>query len=217
MKKDNIFTTILLILIIALGGYIGYDKFISKDTNNSNKSEQSQTNTNYENTTKEETNTYKSLSIDNSNCLNDCSNTEYNLGFSIAGDGIDISMVYKNNKKINVNIDRKLLESIYLYKFYSDETMYTFEFNKNIQDVFVGHIGQDTSAPMLFVLFEDGTVQYIDLYSKITTGKTIQKELTNVKNIIKFYSASNVKGGYLTVLAQTLDGNFYDLEKIINN
>lgn len=225
-KKKNgsiVAIVILGILVVALSVYIGYNKFLNKNTaNTTEENSKSETNAKKENKTKEETNTYKTLTIDNSNCLTDCTNIEYTLGSSVAGDGIEVWIANNENTKINVNINRTLLKNIYAYEFSSNEDMYTFEFTKKIQDTFVGHIGQDSSMPMLFILLEDGSVQYIDLYNKITTGNSSQKELSGVQNIIKFYSAGtrtkgSEMGGIMTVLAQTFDGKFYDLYEIIYN
>lgn len=228
MKTENkngsiVAIVILAILVVGLGGYIVYDKFLSKNViETTEENSKSEMNTKTENKINEETNTYKALTIDNSNCLTDCNNIEYTLGSSIAGDGIEVWIANNENTKINVNINRTLLKNIYAYEFSSNEDMYTFEFTKKIQDTFVGHIGQDSSMPMLFVLLEDGSVQYVDLYSKITSGNASPKELSNVQNIIKFYSAGvrtkeSETSGVMTVLAQTFDGKFYDLEKIIYN
>lgn len=217
-KGIIILVVFLTILVICLAAYIGYDKFMSnEDTNTIVKSTKSEPKEDGENS--KETDVYKPFIINESNCITDCKNVEYNLGFSVAGDGVEAWINHEDNTKINVNINRRLLKDIYVYEFNSNEDTYTFEFNKRIQDAFIGHIGQDTSIPMLFVLLEDGSVQKIDLYSKITTGNTSQKELINVKNVIKFYSASartkgTQTGVITTVLAQTSDGKFYDLSRI---
>lgn len=215
---------ILIILVIALGGYTIYDKFLSKEEPITTEESSKKVNNTKNGIESDKIDEYKALFIDNSNCLTDCNNVEYKLGSSVAGDGIEVWIANNEGTKINVNINRRLLKNEYAYQFSSDEDMYTFEFTKKIQDVFVGHIGQDSSIPMLFILLEDGSVQYIDLYSKITTGNFNPIELSNVKNVIKFYSASchvNVKegepnaGGSITVLAQTSNGSFYDLKDII--
>ncbi len=216
-KKTTMIIIILLILVIGLSGYTIYDQFLSKEEDTTvEKSSVNKNNTKNESESAK-INNYEALLIDNSNCLTDCNNIEYTLGSSIAGDGIE---VWFTNSKVNVNINRNLLKNEYAYQFISNEDTYTFDFTKKIQDVFIGHIGQDVSIPMLFILLEDGSVQYIDLYSRITTGDSTAIELSNVKNVIKFYSARvHDKGtelsGIITVLAQTSNGSFYDLRSII--
>lgn len=224
MKKNNkilvVVIVILSVLVILLGGYIGYDKIFNKEKDTSFEDSKKEI---VDNKSEEKTDSYKDLSIDNSKCLTDCSDIKYEVVASIAGDGVYASIINDEKTEVAVSINRELLKEKYLYEFGTDDSVYHFQFPKKVQDIFIGHIGQDASMPMLFVLMEDGSVTYVDLYSKITTGEAKQIKLVGVSNIIKFYTVSarsknqEVTGQIITVLAQKEDGSFYDLEKIIFN
>lgn len=222
-KSSNI---IFIVIIIALLGYIGYDKFLTKEEtdkkdNNTTTEEVEKTEEKKEETTIEKKE-YQSLVIDESNCITDCSKVNYTIGSSIAGDGVEVWLEEGNTdrNKVVVNVNKELLKKEYLYQISLSDDSFKIEFDKKIQDIFVGNVGQDSSIPILFVLFDDGTVQYVDLYNKITTGNAKIKDLSQVKNVTKFYSASvrtkeSNSTSVMTVLAQTNDGKFYDLEKYV--
>lgn len=85
-------------------------------------------------------------------------------------------------------------------------------FEKKIIDVFFGEMGQSSSGDTLFILLEDGTVEYIPIVhmfnnaqeSPISYGK-----INNVNDVTKF-TLANTSGG-VTTLAIKSDGTFYDL------
>ncbi len=87
------------------------------------------------------------------------------------------------------------------------------EFSKNVADVFIGHMGQSPSSDTIFILLEDGTVEYIPIiyaFSRIDEGglKSYGK-LVGVSGVVKFMPAGTWGGR--DVLAIRNDGSFYVL------
>ena len=70
---------------------------------------------------------------------------------------------------------------------------------------------------------EDGTIAYIPVYQTLSTngaeGLATYQTISNVKDVVKFYTANVTSGtsSGVTVLAQTKDGTLYDLAPMINN
>ena len=99
----------------------------------------------------------------------------------------------------------------------------TITFNNKVNDVLFSGIGQDRTGDIILFLMEDGTIAYIPVYQTLSTngaeGLATYQTISNVKDVVKFYTASVTSGtsSGVTVLAQTKDGILYDLAPMINN
>lgn len=78
-------------------------------------------------------------------------------------------------------------------------------------------MGYDITWACLFILMEDGSVEYIPLYDAIRDNniKSYGK-INDIENITNLYSVCAKKkgspiGGFQSIIAQKSDGSFYDL------
>ena len=86
-------------------------------------------------------------------------------------------------------------------------------FDKKIMDVFFGGMGQSKSGDTLFILLEDGTVEYIPIvhmFNHVQGDVVSYGKINGINNVLKFTLAST-SGGDVTTLAIKRDGTFYDL------
>lgn len=87
-------------------------------------------------------------------------------------------------------------------------------FTKKIIDVFFGGMGQDMSGDTLFILLEDGTVEYIPLvhmFNSSGVDPISYGKIAGVTDVTKFVLATSNGGTGVTTLAVKADGTFYDL------
>lgn len=85
-------------------------------------------------------------------------------------------------------------------------------FDKKIVDVFFGEMGQSSSGDTLFILLEDGTVEYIPIvhmFNHVQAEVVSYGKINGVSDVTKF-TLSSTSGG-VTTLAIKNDGTFYDL------
>lgn len=85
-------------------------------------------------------------------------------------------------------------------------------FDKKIVDIFFGEMGQDSSGDTLFILLEDGTVEYIPvvhMFNHVQAEVVSYGKIINISDVIKFTLSSTSNG--VTTLAIKSDGSFYDL------
>lgn len=85
-------------------------------------------------------------------------------------------------------------------------------FEKKIIDVFFGGMGQDSSGDTVFILLEDGTVEYIlivHMFNHVQGASVSYGKINGVTDVTKFTLASTSSG--VTTLAIRSDGTFYDL------
>ena len=97
----------------------------------------------------------------------------------------------------------------------------TIQFDQTIADVFYGSHGQNGPfGDTIFILLEDGSVEYIPLVhafkESVATIKSYGK-LDGVSDVVKFSMAAVEDGfsGYGTTIAIKSDGSFYDLSTIL--
>lgn len=86
-------------------------------------------------------------------------------------------------------------------------------FNKKIVDVFFGGMGQSMSGDTVFILLEDGTVEYIPIvhmFNNVQGAVSSYGKINGVSDVVKFTLASTSDGD-VTTLAIKKDGTFYDL------
>ncbi|WP_423364036.1 hypothetical protein [Mycoplasma sp. P36-A1] len=79
-------------------------------------------------------------------------------------------------------------------------------------------IGQNSSYSALFMIMEDGSVEYLKLKAIIEGGNS-QGSIEGVNNIVRVEQANigyNQGGGAVTAIAIDADGNFYDLNNYID-
>lgn len=94
----------------------------------------------------------------------------------------------------------------------NDMTSSKINFDKKIVDIFFGEMGQDSSGDTLFILLEDGTVEYIPIVHMFnhTQAEVVSYgKINNISDVIKFTLSSTSDG--VTTLAIKSDGSFYDL------
>ncbi len=221
----HVFVGILLGIIIC-GGVVfatyelGYLTFNGKeekvDTENDNATNNDQT---------EEDTSASSLEFDTSNIKNG-GESSYTLA-NYSGT-INIS-IDETGKVATLSYNRATLSNTYLLNW--DLTgveegvleSQTITFNNKVNDVLFSGIGQDRTGDIILFLMEDGTIAYIPIYQTLSTngveGLTTYQTISNVKDVVKFYTASVTSGtsSGVTVLAQTKDGTLYDLAPMINN
>ena len=85
-------------------------------------------------------------------------------------------------------------------------------FEKKIVDVYFGGMGQSSANDTLFILLEDGTVEYIPIVHMFNHTQAEVKSygiINGVSDIVKFMLSSTTYG--VTTLAVKSDGTFYDL------
>lgn len=101
----------------------------------------------------------------------------------------------------------------------SDRQSLNINFEKKIVDVFFGGMGQSITGDTVFILLEDGTVEYIPIvhmfnHLQDTTPASYGK-VNGISGVAKFILASTSDG--VTTLAMKNDGTFYDLERVLEN
>ena len=88
------------------------------------------------------------------------------------------------------------------------------KFDKKIIDVFFGGMGQSSSGDTLFILLEDGTVEYIPIvhmFNHVQGAPVSYGKINGVTDVTKFVLSTNSAGNGVTTLALKSDGTFYDL------
>lgn len=227
MEKKNVKGLVIafiisLIVIICLVGFICYDKGIIFSSNtktgkkqNTNKVEQKEENSSKNNFNSE------NLVIRSDKCLN-CENSNNHYYLVSSYDHIDEVKAYfsSNDNKTGVvliDIDEYNKKAVSNYSL--SNTVLKYKFQKEIRNVIVSNIGQEELAPIVVFLMNDGTLNYVDIYSGLENNNLSNyKEINNINNIIALYQVANCSEEYCnynTILAQTIDGNFYDLMKVV--
>lgn len=88
----------------------------------------------------------------------------------------------------------------------------TIVFDKKVVDIFFGSMGQSSSGDTLFILLEDGTVEYIPIvhmFNHTQAEVTSYGRIDGINDVAKFILSST--SGGVTTLAVKSDGTFYDL------
>ena len=238
-KKGNkvlvIAVVILSILVIALGGYICYDKVRTKnDAKTEEKTEKSKYSNNTEEKKGEESSTTSLVTIlDLTKSLNTTGITYSNATDVNGTYGISISK-NPHNGTVYLSLDTTILST-----YDHSSSLYTGTVNKykieglskDYKSAFVGTLGQDASGITIFFLMEDGTVEYTPFYMKngglnythnieneYLGYFTIEGRVEGVSDVDKFYNVDASKGsGWKTTIGAKADGSFYDLGSVINS
>lgn len=217
--KNNVaLIVIIVILLIAVIGLVGYI-YLNKDNLSSTKyvTESNNTNTNAKNNTEtttktQETKTNSTILFDGSKSINS-SEKKYTL--SCQGNaGIWIT-VDSTQKVLTFSFTPTRVVEFYPLTWTStrsDMSSSNINFEKKIVDVFFGGMGQSSSGDTLFILLEDGTVEYIPIvhmFNHVQGAPVSYGKINGVSDVTKF-TLSSTSGG-VTTLAIKNDGTFYDL------
>lgn len=236
-KGPVIIIIILVLVIVGLSTYILSDKGIiftnKEEKTESNKKETTKTDKkdNDDNTTKEE-DTIKPLDL--SKCLNNSTNT-YSDQSEAPASKYGLSMSINQDKmSVTLNIDWATFGPISGATAYVG-TVKTYQitgFTSKVKAAYIGDVGQDATGITLFFLMEDNTVSYMPMFiwKQDTQGNIyqvmnytndnfiIKGVLPTAKDVINLYIANASNGsGYITTIAATKDGSFYDLGLLFTN
>ncbi len=235
-KGPVIIIIILVLVIIGLSTYILSDKGIiftnKEEKTESNKKDtttKTDKNTNSDDNTTKEEDTIKPLDL--SKCLNNSTNTYSNQSEAPANKyGLSMS-VNQDKMSVTLNIDWATFGPISGATSYVG-TVQTYQvtgFTSKVKSAYIGDVGQDATGITLFFLMEDSTVSYMPMFiwKKDTQGNgysqmnytndnfVIKGVLPTAKDVINLYIAN--APGYITTIAATKDGSFYDLGELFTN
>ena len=212
--KGLVVALVLFILIsLGLGGYIVYDKVLTKEEvkteSNEKKSDK-----------KVEINKDSELVLkfDEDKVIN-----HKDMDYKMYETLLSMQVSTEGENKATISFDKsKIYTDFGVENNANIKDSYDIEFDNEIADIFIGGIGQDSSGTFVFFLMEDGTVQYIEVYKALQNNDFSPKKANDVNNIIKFKNVSAATkeantSGIVTVLAMKKDGTFYDMSKVINN
>lgn len=212
---------ILLIAVLGLGSYI----FLNKDVLiNKNCTNESKNNTTTKNETSKDNKDTKDTNDDSQS--NVVSSIIFDGSKSLNSSGQNYTLSCQGNAGIWVSVDstQKVLTFSFtpsrVVEFYSlswtsdrnDVSTSTINFEKKIVDVYFGEMGQSSSGDTLFILLEDGTVEYIPIvhmFNNAQDGPISYGKINGINDVVKF-SLANTSNG-VTTLAIKADGSFYDL------
>lgn len=209
----NIVITILAILVVVLGGYVVYDKFMVEKKESTNQTEE-------KNDTSEK-NTNSRVGLDISKCKN-CNVSGFDEGeyysYGILADEYDPRVYLDSSRKVKVDsIDTEG------YRISGVPTAYEItNFDKDVVDIIIYSDGMDIGSYTLLYLMSDGTVEYTPLYDALRnqTFKSYGR-LEGIEDVVRFYKVAVVlhsevrANAYNSVLVQTSDGSYYDLHGIM--
>lgn len=221
MKEKNnsllMYLVIILFLIcLVMGSYIFIKEFNKNDIMISEKNNENFQNNNSQNIVE---------TTDNLNVQSKENIIIFDESKSINSDEKDYELSCQGNAGIwvTVNENQELIFSFTpkrVVEYYSldwksdreDMIKNIIRFDKKIADIFFGTMGQDSSNDTLFILLEDGTVEYIPIvhmFNNVQESPISYGKINDVSDITKFVLASTQNG--VTTLAIKSDGSFYDM------
>ena len=218
-KKNNnsvltILVVVLLLVCLTMGVYIFTNKNENSGGNNTNNNNNNLTNSEQSNA-KDYANA-KILVFDGSKSLN--TERTYRLIDSNAA-GVH-AIVKPSQNELDFSFVPSRVVSVYALNWASqrnDVVTNTIKFDKKITDIYFGGFGQTADDDTLFILLDDGTVEYIPLVHMFNNAQehaVSYGKVPGATDVVKFVSAQ-VSGekasGYVTTLAIRSDGSFYDM------
>lgn len=242
-KKVPITTILLVMIILGMGIYIMYDKGIIfsdaevQDKKSNNKKDIVEK----KKQDSEENNSLEIKPLDISKCLNNTTN-KYSNYTDIEGNYGLSTKINPDKKSVTLSINWNTFGPLSTASSYSSEVIdYQITgFSKEINQVFIGDVGQDAMGITIFYVMDDQTVEYTPMfvrktdsqnntyyemnyrYQKGADGKitgtyfATNATLADAKNVVKLYSADASNGsGWRTTIGATKDGSFYDLGAMI--
>lgn len=222
-KKDRgpiIIIAILILIVVCIGAYL----LGNKDTILKNKQENTEINKNDD--------SIKPLDL--SKCLNNSTNTYSNEG-KASSSSSDLSVSVNSDKtSATLKIDWTGFGPISGEESYPNTTKsYQITgFTSKIKAAYIGDMGQDATSITLFFLMEDSTVSYMPMFiwKKDSQGNielqmnytgenfTVKGVLPKAKDVVELYTVNASNGsGWVTTIAATKDGSFYDLGELFTN
>lgn len=238
-KKSNVSLVVLVILLVIICLGMGAYIFINKDNNkcdvktdnaqsnnaesNSDSNITSNNSSNIQNNS--ETNSNKSNEVKNNiivfNGTKALNSTEKNYTLSCQGNAGIFVTVGSTQKELTFSFTPSKVVDYYSLKWNSTKTgtnQDIIKFDKKIIDVFFGGMGQDSSGDTLFILLEDGTVEYIPIvhmFNHVQGAPVSYGKINGVTDVTKFVLSSTAGG--VTTLAVKSDGSFYDMWYALKN
>ena len=213
-KRNPIITILLMILCLALGAGGTYYYFevynVKENTETAEKKEKTEA---------IEENKATLIEFDASKCIND-KTTNYTLADYDNSTGLSMKLG-SDKKTVTLNINWNIYGQLIKASAYSSEVK-SYEvnnFSQEVEDIYIGGVGQAAGGETALYLMKDGTVEYTPI-AKANTSNNFSSfgMLKDVNDIVKFYTADASvpnSSGYVTILAQKADGTFYDLSKIL--
>lgn len=226
-KSNVFFIVIILILLVVIGCLTSYI-FLNKDNSSVNKyvTENGNKNSEKENISEDcksninvpEEKNDSVLVFDSSKSLN---STEKNYTLSCQGNAGIWVTVDSTQKQLTFSFAPAKVVQYYQLNWSS--TSYNLKsdiikFDKKIMDVFFGSMGQTSSGDTLFILLEDGTVEYIPIVHMFNNSQAAPisyGKINGVTGVTKFVLSST--SGSVTTLAVKSDGSFYDMWYSLKN
>lgn len=216
---------ILAISTCGLGGYLIYDKCLQKDEIKTASTETTTNNT--EDTAASPIENEASTISDNFSVArllfdNQVTNSDrYNYRIADSNTkGIGF-LINEDHNSLHAGISWSEVNDRWSINSLSKYQNVTIPYNQKIVSILTAGIGQ--AETYLFVLLEDGTIEYTNLLTAAKNNDfTSQGKVPNVENIINLQTASyspkeGPTGGGVTVLACSTDGTFYDLGAALND
>lgn len=219
-KKNNnsvltILVVVLLLVCLTMGVYIFTNKNENSGGNNNNNNN-NPTNSEQTNTSTKDFANAKILVFDGSKSLN----TKRTYGL-VDGNAAGVhAMVKPSQNELDFSFVPSRVVSVYALNWASqrnDVVTNTIKFDKKITDIYFGGFGQTADGDTLFILLDDGTVEYIPLVHMFNNAQehaVSYGKVPGATDVVKFVSAQ-VSGekasGYVTTLAIRSDGSFYDM------
>ena len=215
-SKSGIVIGILVVLVLALGGYLVYDKVIKKEEKKVEKTEKVEK----KKVEAKETNN-KPISFDKTKCINNDKIANWDGKISRKGgseghNGVYLEIDESKGGKVVYGYVR--YDDIYASES-RDEEQVKIEFDKRVEQIFFGQFDSaDENATILFLL-EDGTVEYIKISDIAKTRKFDHKKIDGVSDIVQLDNIVLLGipvGETRFAIAYKSDGTYYDLSKFIN-
>lgn len=220
MKK-----VILLLLIIILGGLGIFYIYNNVITESNNKEDNNNMSDNILiNDTKEEIFSENNESEDNTFKIKKVEKENFESDYKIVEDYGEKAKDWLSIEKQDNNMTITIYDSEINEMLLTDKNTITYnkKYNisnidpNNIKTIFYGMEGQDISYPLILILQKDGTVKGIDMEYGYNTGNFIAKNISDLKNVVKFeevdVSPKN-DSGYIAVIAITEDDLIYEVGK----
>ena len=216
-RKSNkgliVLVIILLIGVIVLGGFIflNRDKYESRSSSTKDKSESAQKNVETK-TENQEISANDVIGFDGSKSIN---SSEKNYTLACQGNAGIWVTVDSTQKTLTFSFTPTKVVDFYTLTWTStknDMTSSKIDFDKKIVDIFFGGMGQTSAGDTLFILLEDGTVEYIPIvhmFNHVQAEVVSYGKIDGVSDVTKFTLSSTSNG--VTTLAIKSDGTFYDL------
>lgn len=234
-KKSNVGLIVLVVVLLLACAGMGTFIFINKDKLIT-KNDASTAEKNNSNKEKKQEKDDKIAELDLNKSLNTSSVSYSNPVEATTSIGLT-PIVDEGKRSVTIKTDGSKFGPVStLSSYYSGEyNMYVDDFDKDIENVYVGELGQDPMGTTLLYIMEDGTVQYTKIFKKASdssgnqyyTLNTYQQGENNfrfhvdgtvkdVKDVIKIYNvnATTTGSGAMTAIGATKDGSFYDLSVI---